>query len=34
MANHLMCPECGWTGTKDDGTGSHVCPVCGADIEG
>ncbi|WP_266076309.1 hypothetical protein [Haladaptatus caseinilyticus] len=33
MSNLLLCPECGWTGSKNDGSAETICPACGADIE-
>ncbi|WP_390184179.1 hypothetical protein [Haladaptatus pallidirubidus] len=34
MSNLLLCPECGWTGSKNDRHGTHVCPVCDTEIDG
>jgi hypothetical protein len=36
MADPVMCPECGWTGTErdlDDPAGVQQCPVCDTNVE-
>ncbi len=36
MAETVLCPDCGWTGTNselDENDGVHACPICDTDIE-
>lgn len=33
MADPIMCPECGWTGTEPDLDAEQSCPVCATNVE-
>ena len=36
MSESVLCPECGWTGTRDELVregDDHECPVCADVIE-
>ena len=35
MAEPVLCPDCGWTGTTDNFEASEDkrCPLCSTDIE-
>lgn len=32
MAEPIMCPECGWTGTEDALDADQQCPVCDTNV--
>lgn len=33
MSDPILCPECGWTGKRQDLEDDQQCPVCDEDIE-
>lgn len=35
-ADPVLCPDCGWSGSRDDldaSAGVESCPVCDTDVE-